>query len=432
MRPLGAPPSENAAIRVVSSRLALFPRHPIAMTPKTFPALLLAAASAAAQAAPPVAPLPDLHDIGTSINALAIDLWSRLAVPDGNLACSPASIALALAMTTAGARGETQQELLRFLHVDDPARLPAFGVLGHQLTAEGKVQLAIANRLFGDESCPFEKPFLDLLAKDFGSPLEALDIRGAPEKARLHVNDWVAEHTAQKIRDLLPPDSVDVHTRFLLANAVHFLGDWASPFPAKMTRPRPFHLADGTAVEVSTMNQTATLGFAEVDGHEVVQLLHKDHDFAMWFVLPPKETAPAAWLGKAVLALPATLTMARVHLLLPRFRVEAPRTIRLKDTMQALGVRLAFVRGRADLTGIANPADPDERLAIGDVYHQAFVCVDEKGTEAAAATGVSGVAPTAMAVEPPREVRFDRPFWFVLRHLPSGASLFVGKVTDPR
>ena len=139
------------------------------MTHRTAPTLLFATL-AAAQAAPTDAASPDLHDIGASINALAIDLWSKLAVTDGNLAYSPASIALALAMGTAGARGETQQELLRFLHVDDPARLPAFGVLGHQLTAKGKVELAIANRLFGDKSCLFEKPFLELLAKGFDSP----------------------------------------------------------------------------------------------------------------------------------------------------------------------------------------------------------------------------------------------------------------------
>ena len=295
---------------------------------------------------------------------------------------------------------------------------------------EGKVRLAIANRLFGHQGCPFAAPFLELLAQGFGSPLETLDIRGDPETARLRVNDWVAAQTARKIRDLLPPDGVDSDTRLLLANAVHFLGDWARPFPGSSTVPQPFQLADGTEVSVPTMRQTAALEFGEVAGQEVVQLSYRDEAFAMLFVLPPKGAAPASWLGTA-LKLPATLATRRVDLLLPRFRVEAPATLRLKGMMQALGVRLAFAGAEADLTGIANPPDPRERLAIAEVWHKAFVRVDENGTEAAAAT-VVGAARSAAPTEPPRAVRFDRPFGFVLRHLPTGAALFAGKVMDPR
>jgi serpin B len=405
------------------------------MTHTALPALILAAVaatrSAMTQTPQDVAVSPNTKAVGTAINALAVDLWGKLAPAEGNLSCSPASIATALAMTTAGARGTTQQELLAFLHVADQNLLPVFGALGRRLTTEGKVKLAIANRLFGDKGCPFEKPYLELLAQGFGSPLESLDIRNEPEQTRLRVNDWVAVQTAQKIKDILPPQSVDKNTRLLLANAVHFLGDWARPFEASETKPQPFHLADGTTPNVPTMDQTANLEFAEVAGHQVVQLLYQDKEFGMLFVLPPKGKAPATWLGKAVLELPAKLEAQEVHLLLPRFRVEAPATTKLKATMQALGVEAAFDRRRADLTGIANPSDPNERLLIDDVYHKAFVRVDEKGTEAAAATVVSVARATAMP-PPAREVRFDRPFAFVLRHLPSGAALFVGKVVDPR
>ena len=400
-----------------------------ALSSRLLAAALAATSAMDAQSAPAA---PDLAPVGAAINALGLDLWGKLAAGNGNLAFSPASIAMALAMTTAGARGATQQELLRFLHVDDPGLLPAFGVLGRTLEQSAQVKLAIANRLFGDKGVPFEAAFLELLAKGFGSALEPLDIRGQPEAARLHVNAWVAEHTADKIRDILPPRSVDQDTRFLLANAVHFLGDWLRPFSAPMTQPRVFHLADGTEAEVPTMDQTAGLEFAEVDGSEVVQLRYKGRDFAMLLVLPPKAATPASWASKAVLGLSAHPASERVHLQLPRFKVEAPSTIALKEVMQALGVQRAFSDTEADLTGIAHPANPNERLKISEVWHKAFVRVDEKGTEAAAATVVAGARGAAMPPKPPREVRFDRPFWFALRHLPSGAVLFTGKVMDPR
>ena len=393
-----------------------------------------------AQSAPSVAVAPNLTKVGAAINALAVDLWGQLATRDGNLAFSPASIAMGLAMTTAGARGATQQELLRFLHVDDPALLPVFGVLGRALTADATVKVTVANRLFGDKALPFEPPFLELLAKGFDSPLQSLDIRGDADKVRRHINEWIAEQTAQTIRDLLPPQSVTADTHVVLANAMHFVGTWSRPFTESMTRPQPFHLADDTTVMVPTMERTGYYWFAEIGGAEVLQLAYEGEQmdgvrqpgFAMLLVLPPKDAPTASWLGKVLPTLPsgdAAKHVQQLHLRLPRFRVAAREALRLRTIMQALGVKLAFDASRADLAGIADPADPKERIRIDDVCHKASVHVDEKGTEAAAAHLVG----TALGKSgPPREVFFDRPFWFALRHEPTGAVLFAGKVMDPR
>jgi serpin B len=377
---------------------------------------------------------PGLARVGTATQALAVDLWARVAAAEGNVSYSPASIALAVAMTTAGARGETQKELLRFLHAD-AADLPRFAELARLVegSAKGTNQVTITNRLFGAKSQELERPFLDLLDREFRAPLETLDIATDPEKARKHVNAWVDKNTNGRIQDLLPQGGVKAETKLLLANAIWLLADWASPFQKELTQPQPFALRDGKKKDVPMMYTSGHLECADVDGSVAVQLRYAGGELAMLFVLPPKDAEPSTWLSAKLLAKTSDLPGAEVRLFLPRFRVEAEKTLCLAKEMQALGVTSAFDRGRADFTGIANPKDPAERLFVEEVFHKAFVRVDEKGTEAAAATIVS-MAPTSAAQPPaePREVRFDRPFAFVLRHLPSGAVLFAGKVVDPR
>jgi serpin B len=370
-------------------------------------------------------------DVGRAVDALAAALCGHLAGADENLAFSPASIAIALAMTAAGARGTTQRELLDVLHVE-AGGLAAFADLARELARGGgsAAELALANRMFGARGCKFEPDFVRLLARQFGSPLELLAIERDPEAARRFVNEWVAQQTRRRILDLLPQHSVASDTRMLIANAVSFRGEWRRPFAKEATRPAPFRTAAGKVVDVATMHAEAELEVAEAGGCTAVQLGYRGGELAMLLVLPPSGESLARWDAGRASTLAAALAPATIVLALPRFAVEAPRALRLRPALEALGAASAFDAARADLTGIVKPEAEAPRLFVGEVWHQAFVRVDEKGTEAAAATVVGG-AETAMPRPRPREVTFDRPFWLVLRHLASGVPLFLGRIAEP-
>lgn len=377
---------------------------------------------------------PDRDKVGAAIQAFAKDLWSKVAKREGNLTVSPGSIALALGMTAAGARGETEKQMLRVLHLDAATDLAAVGELARRLERGGKAKadarVAIVNRLFGAKECRFEAPFLQLVERSYGAPLELVPYSTAPEKAREHINAWVLEKTQKRIADLLPPGSILTDTRLTLVNAVWFLADWSRPFEADHTFDSDFTLAGGAKQKVRMMSTTANLQYAQIDGAEVVQLTYVGDEYAMLFVLPPEGAGPEAGVTAGVLGAPAALATTRVRLRLPRFKIEMTDSLRLKPVLVELGMTDAFDRGRADFTGITNPARAEDRLCVDEVYHKAFVRVDEKGTEAAAATAVvmkrAGAPPQQL-----KEITFDRPFVFVLRHLASGTPLFVGRVAQP-
>jgi serine protease inhibitor len=353
-------------------------------------------------------------------HAFAFDLYGRLADGPGNLAFSPASVEIALTMTWEGARGETAAEMKRVLHLDGQ---PASDLGG----ADRKVVLRVANRLFGERTYRFEPPFRDRI--------EPLDFKGAPDAARRRINDWVADQTEKRITNLLPEGSIKPVTRLVLTNAIYFLGDWQSPFQKEWTRPQPFHAHEARLHDVPMMHQASTFPFAETGGVKVLEMPYAGGDTAMDFVLPDAPDALPklerrltpelfdGWLR--------ALEPQRVAVSLPRVTIDPPEPTRLSDALQALGMKRAFDPEAADLTGIANPPDKQDRLFIGEVFHKAFVRIDEKGTEAAAATAV--VAPGGTGAAPKaKEFRADHPFLFVLRDLRTGRILFMGHVYDPR
>jgi serpin B len=384
---------------------------------------------------PPAQPLTDeqARAVGRSVNGLAADLFARLASAPGNVAFSPASIEAALAMTAAGARGDTQAEMLRVLHADDPG-LDAIGqaLRGWDDPAREAYTLRVANRLFAEDAYTFEEPYLARVRAAFGAPVERLDFIGAAEPSRERINGWVAEHTRDRIRDLLPSGSIDDLTRMVLVNAVYLDARWETSFERNATRPEAFRVDGRTPVQVETMHATRELAYGQLDGATVIELPYRGGELAMRFVLPAEGSAPEAWATEAHLSDATALTTRRVALSLPKFRLEPP-TVPLADHLAAVGMPLAFDPDRADFTGMANPPSPADRLYVSGVFHKAFVRVDEDGTEAAAATAVV-MATRGMAMrEPdPLEVRFDRPFLFVLRDVRTGAVLFLGRVSDPR
>ncbi len=413
-----APPSARPAASTASSEV-----------PKTgtAPAPLATPATAA-----------ELAALAKSDNAFAVDLYGKVRARRGNLALSPFSIATALDMTWAGARGDTAAQMAKVLHLQGPAAR-ALDVAGSLVASYGaadqKVTVRIANRLFGEKSYAFEQPYLALVARAFGAPLEPLDFKTATEASRQHVNAWAAHETNDRIKDLIPKGGVTADTRLALVNAIYFLGDWSLPFEKEATRPEPFFTTRTDKKDVPTMHEEEHLHFAATDGVKVVELPYQNGALAMDFVLPDAvdglsaveaRLTPAvldAWIGAA--------TSAMVSVSLPKVEI-APDSLSLGETLAGLGMPLAFDCRAADFTGIANPKSPEERLCISGVIHKAFVKMDEKGTEAAAATAaVAAVAGIAPPREAPKEFKADHPFLFFLRDTRSGLVLFMGRVADP-
>jgi len=380
----------------------------------------------------------ELASVARSNNAFALDLYARSRAKPGNLAVSPLSISTALTMTWAGARGETADQMKKALRIEGSAEatLSAEGKLLSALTEPGQpVTLRIANRLFADKACQLQPPFLALTGRTLGASLERLDFAHDPEASRVTVNDWIAKATEERIQDLIPAGGVSAETTLALTNAIYFMGKWASPFRAESTSPAPFLLNGGASKEVPTMRQGAWLRFAATDGVKVLDMPFVGGALAMTLVLPDAVAGlgdTEARLSPALLASwVSAMKPVTVDVALPKFEINPAASLALADTLKAMGMGLAFDAARADLTGLATPP-PGKRLVISDVFHKAMVKVDEAGTEAAAATAVI-VVEKASAAEPERGAEFhaDHPFLFLLRHVASGAILFMGRVDDP-
>jgi len=377
--------------------------------------------------------------VAGSSNALGFDLYAKIRSGNDNLAFSPASVMAALAMTYGGADGATRAEMAKVLRLDpstDGASAvgQAFAGLTKQ-NANGLV-LRMANRLFGDSKQKFEASFLQSTARSFGAPLEAMDFRKAPEPARVAINDWVAKQTEQKIQNLIPSGGVNAETRLVLVNAVYFLGKWVAAFEKDRTYPESFHLAGGDTKKVPMMHASGHRLYGETGDVKLLELGYRDDEFAMLFVLPKANDGLAeveAKLSPAVLEQWAgALAGAKTDVTLPKFKIEPGAPLSLTKPLIALGMESAFDDARADFTRMAKPGNGNDAVAISDVFHKAFVAVDEDGTEAAAATAVTMRATSALIREEERKVfRADHPFLFFLRHKPTGLVLFMGRVTNP-
>jgi serpin B len=389
-------------------------------------------------------------------NEFGIELHRQLATGDGNLCLSPYSIQSALAMTFAGADGETRTEMARVLHfpTEGDAIHQSFAALRQSLdemasktakiAEESKkyggvsepVTLSVANQLFAQTGYDFRNSFRELVQKFYGAPCEALDFRKDASGATHHINKWVADQTRDKIRDLIPPGILNELTKLVLANAIYFKAPWIFEFSDSLTKPKPFHIRGAATVDVPTMSNTKEFGYAKRNGFTAVALPYFGNELQFLILVPDEVNGLHALESKLttdVLAQCAKLEQRDVDLSLPKFKFEPP-TIALAGKLKALGMKSAFdePRGSANFDKIA-PRGPNGSLYISQVFHKTFIAVDEKGTEAAAATAVI-MMPTGMAAptQPPIEVKIDRPFLYAIQHVPSGACLFIGRVTDPR
>ena len=376
---------------------------------------------------------PSLETLVEGNSGFALDVYRRLSVAEGNLFFSPHSISTALAMTFAGARGDTEKQMAQVLHfhLDRKDLHEAFAELESTLaTAQqgGGVTLDVANGLWPQKEYPLREDYLSLVKKHYGVSVTPVDYRSAAEDARRMINRWVEQKTRDKIRDLIQPGVLDPMTRLVLVNAIYFKGMWENRFKVEDTRDTPFHIAEGKAVQAPMMNLRKEFGYADLDSLQILEMPYAGKSLSMLVLLPRKvdgmrqleaDLAPAKlkeWMS--------VLRRKEVVVFLPRFKMTS--MFRLDETLAALGMRDAFSPARADFSGM------DGRkgwLHIGVVLHKAFVEVNEEGTEAAAATAV-GIRATAMPAPPP-EFRADRPFLFLIMEKETGSILFMGRVTDP-
>ncbi len=394
----------------------------------------------------------------TATNQLAVDLHRRLATGNENLCVSPYSIESALAMTFGGADGQTRTEMARVLHFpsDGDAVQASFASLQRsleemstktvELVKEAKrfggpsepITLAIANRLFAQKGYDFRESFLTLVKQNYGAAFEPLDFVTDASGATQHINQWVADQTRDRIRDLIPAGAIDETTRLVLANAIYLKAPWADPFSENATRPEPFHVHGGTPVDVPMMRKMDRhFGYAKREGFAAVSLPYVGSDLQFVILLPDNVNGLRALESKLtgnMLAGCAKLDTRDVDLSLPKFKLEPP-TMALAKQFEALGMKTAFdqPQGSANFDKMA-PRKPNDYLYISQVFHKTFIAVDEKGTEAAAATAVAMMAATAFRSPPPPpiQVKIDRPFVYAIQHVPSGVCLFLGRVTDPR
>lgn len=362
--------------------------------------------------------------------AFALDLYQELRATQGNLFISPYSISSALAMAYAGARAETQAQMAQALHfLPEQKQFHAtFALLGSILgdaAKKGHIQFKVANALWPRQGYEFLKDFLSLAKKYYASRVTPVDYEDG-EAARKIINEWVEEKTENKIKDLIPTGVLDSSTRLVLVNAIYFKGDWAVQFDPALTSQAPFFTAPGVQVQAPMMTRKQEFRYAEDDDVQILELPYAGDDLSMIVLLPREinglESLEASlnmerldkWMGD--------LNGTEVETFLPRFVVNFPFI--LDDALKSMGMVNAF-SNKADFSGM----DGSQELYIGAILHKAFVAVNEKGTEAAAAT--AAIMQTKAAAFIPVVFRADHPFVFFIRANKTNNILFMGRLANP-
>jgi serpin B len=374
-------------------------------------------------------------------NAFAIELYGKLRSQSGNLFFSPESISTALAMSYAGARGDTAAEMAKTLHFTlPPGQLhPAMGaLLRDRNAAHDGYQLKEADALWVQQGYSLLPEFLKLNKDNYEAGLNQVDFKGATETSRQTINLWVEQRTENKIRELLPPGILDSSTRLVLTNAIYFKGDWEKQFNKEDTKDEDFQLSATQAIKTPLMHMTKGFNYFEGGLFQALEVPYKNKELSMIILLPKAMEGLSAFeqsLSPASMQqlLGQLRPTGKVIVTMPKFKIEARFT--LGDTLKAMGMKKAFDASMADFSGIASrkTMQRDGTFSISAVIHKAYVDVSEEGTEAAAATAVVGHAVSGYHARPnpPIIFRADHPFMFLIRDNRSGSILFIGRVANP-
>jgi serpin B len=380
----------------------------------------------------------DLQTLVDGNNTFALDVYQSLHSESGNLILSPFSMSLALAMTYAGARGQTAAQMEEVLHFTQGQEKThtAFNALDLALESDPinldkdqePLKLNIANGVWAEQTYAFLPEFLDVIALNYGAGIHLADFVNNFDQERKGINDWVSDKTEDRINDLLPDGSVSGDTRMVLVNAIYFKADWLNQFDADSTYDAAFHLLDGTEITTPTMNDHRFgIPYMEGNGYKAIELVYAGETAAMDIILPDEGTFETfeSSFNKDVYdeIINGLQPSDSISISLPKF--EFTKDFGLAGVLTDMGMTDAFDRSAADFSGMTGKKD----LFISDVIHKAFVAVDEEGTEAAAATAV--IMETAGAMMPDASFIADRPFLFIIRDTVSGQILFIGRVLNP-
>ncbi|XP_037549993.1 leukocyte elastase inhibitor isoform X2 [Nematolebias whitei] len=354
-----------------------------------------------------------------------------------NVFFSPFSISSALAMVMLGARGNTATQMSESLHTMSNQDVHAdFAKLLSELNkTDAPYALSVANRLFGEQSYQFFQDFLQQTRKHYHAELETVDFVKNSEAARLKINSWVEKQTQDKIKDILGKDAVDSLTKLVLVNAIYFKGNWNKQFQESATRDTPFKLNKNETKPVKMMYQKSKfpLTFISEANCQILEMPYKGKELSMLIFLPNTVEDGTTGLEKLEKLLtyenfaewtrPDMMNEVEVQVGLPRFKLEAKYN--LKSVLVSMGMVDAFDMGKSDFSGMSSAND----LYVSEVYHKAFVEVNEEGTEAAAATAAVMMLRCAMI---PARFIADHPFLFFIRHNPSKNILFSGRYCAPQ
>ncbi|HNQ30455.1 MAG TPA: serpin family protein [Methanolinea sp.] len=392
----------------------------------------------------PSPPNPALPGSATSVvdanNRFALDLYGRIAddpkAGDGNIFFSPFSISSALAITYEGARGTTAEEIRSVFHFPENQTVMRSGFAGIISGINSKANaymLRTANALWAEQTYPFLAGYISAAEQHYGAKTTNLDFINKPEESRVTINTWVEDLTEDRIKDLLQPGTIDPLTRLVITNAIYFKGTWMKQFDQNKTTDADFRTGTGKTVRVRMMERTdedAIYGYAETDILQALSMPYESgdgKDLSMLVLLPKTDDLSMVEesLNTSTLSLlHDSLKTRRVIVYFPKFVMETKYS--LPGVLSAMGMPTAFTRA-ADFSGM----DGTKNLYIDDVIHQAFVEVNEEGTEAAAATAVV-MRLSAMPLEETAPLfRADHPFIFLIQENETGNILFMGKVSDP-
>lgn len=400
------------------------------------------------QISPQVDPA-DLNALVNGNNEFAFDIYQRLKATDGNLFYSPYSISEALAMTYAGARGNTEKQMAAALSYDLPQNQlhSAFNSLDQDLDCRSKgdpepfgnkgYQLNITSAIWGQKGYRFSQDYLDVLAMSYGAGMHPMDFQGDPETSRLTINKWVSYQTKNKINDLIALGTIDPLTRLVLTNTIYFNAKWLHPFKESETQDGIFYLLDDSNISTPMMNVEDYFDCYKGEDYQEIELPYDNRQNSMVIVVPESgkyKEFEESLNAEKVDSILQDLTYSRINppdgsslivdVKMPKFKYEYE--CGLRKTLSAMGMPDAFEDGKADFSGMTD----EEGLFIGDVIHKAYVSVDEKGTEATAATAVRMVGDSG-APKVPIQFTIDRPFIFLIRDTQTGTILFVGRVLNP-
>jgi serine protease inhibitor len=388
--------------------------------------------------------LQGIQEVVNANNEFAFDLYSELDKSNGNnIFYSPYSISAALAMTYEGAKEQTADEIKSVFHFPEENVLRSnFAAIYNNINEKNKeYELRTGNALWAQYDYPFLEEYMNRVEQYYGGKAANLDFIRETEKSRQTINSFIEEQTNNKIKNLIPLGVLNSMTRLVLTNAIYFKGTWEWEFDKSDTREQDFKITPINIVKTQMMHMNpkkAEFNYAELEKLQILELPYKGEKISMLILLPKQGETYDFETGERI---NYDYTLEDIELSseklkeykfqmqetkldsisLPKFEFDTKYF--MKDTLSAMGMPLAFDIKNADFSGMTEYED----LFISSVIHQAYVKVDEKGTEAAAATAVSMKATSSM----PNFFRADHPFIFIIQEKETGNILFMGKVVNP-